>query len=228
MASQVEVFINERWETVKKAGQFFELGTQLRLKNPGHQYVGRGALKLQGALDRWPEIIIEDKLALDIGSSTGGFTEVLIERGAQKVLALDVGKNQLHEKLRHHPKVFSLEKQHVLKMDANRWKEIGWDARFSIIVTDVSFISVLKLIPVVQDWLEKQGDWILLLKPQFELEASKLKKGIVKSMEFQEEALQKVIHFVELHSNLDLIDRCPSPILGSQGNKEFFLWLKKT
>ena len=135
------------WEPVQKAGQSLPEDAQLKLKHEGPQDVGRGALKLRGAFDQWPELfrMCEGALALDVGSSTGGFTQVLLEKGAARVVALDVGTHQLHESLRKDSRVLSLEQTHVLKVEAADWKGHGIELPFGFVVMDVSFISVNSL-----------------------------------------------------------------------------------
>jgi 23S rRNA (cytidine1920-2'-O)/16S rRNA (cytidine1409-2'-O)-methyltransferase len=170
------------WRLVEKAGLAlrpsdvelrFRAGTQ-------NQDVGRGAQKLRGALDQWTAINVQAALALDLGSSTGGFTQVLLERGATSVVAMDVGTHQLHEKLRADPRVVVMEQTHVLKVDEDFWQDKKATPPFDVIVTDLSFISLTKIIPHVTPWLKKSGHWILLIKPQFEVGPKKAPGGIVK------------------------------------------------
>ncbi len=218
----------DSWEPVKKASQSFPEGTQLQLRSLSAQDVGRGAQKLRGALERWTEIDVFGKECLDIGASTGGFTQVLLERGAARVIALDVGTHQLHERLRRESRVVSIEQQHVLKVDDAFWKTRGLSADFDLIVTDLSFISLERVLPHAAPWLKKGAHWLLLVKPQFELDRTKLVKGIVKNPEFQKEAVDRVVMLASEPSlGLSYQDLMESPILGGDGNKEFLLWLKK-
>lgn len=217
-----EVFVK-----VEKAGEAFPEGTNFELRTEEHKYVGRGALKLKKALGHWADIVVSQKLALDIGSSTGGFTQILLEFGARQVVALDVGTHQLHEKLRQDSRVISLEQQHVLHCDEMFWKTKGIELPFDLLVTDLSFISLTKVLPHAAPWLRVGGAWIALVKPQFELEPSKVPKGIVKDPVFVQEAIDKVISCVKTVPGLEYIDIVESPIKGSEGNKEFLLCLKK-
>jgi 23S rRNA (cytidine1920-2'-O)/16S rRNA (cytidine1409-2'-O)-methyltransferase len=219
----------DAWQPVQKASQSFHEDVEFQIRSKVAADVGRGALKMRGALEAWKEIQVAGSYCLDVGASTGGFTQVLLEHGAQKVVALDVGTHQLHEKLRRDPRVVSIEQQHVLKIDETFWREKSLSPIFDIIVTDLSFISLERVIPFVAPWLKESGHWILLVKPQFELDRSKLVKGIVKKAEYQQEAVEKVARTAkapELRLQWQaLID---SPIFGGDGNKEFLLWLKKS
>ena len=226
MAGQVKLPSDE---VVKKAGQSLSEDTLLTVANPNHD-VGRGAQKLRGALDHWSQISLSwgsDVHGLDIGASTGGFTQVLLDKGATKVVALDVGTHQLHERLRSDPRVISLEQQHVLKMTPEIWQRIAVTPPFDVIVTDVSFISITRILEVIPDWLKPGASWIFLLKPQFELGPQKAPGGIVKKAEHHDEAIRLVKDALSSISSLKWIDIIPSPIFGGDGNKEFLVWIQK-
>lgn len=230
MRGQVEFFEDKSqiWKRVEKSGQQLPAGAAMRLTGQVDQYVGRGAYKLLQALKIWPEIVVQGKRCLDIGSSTGGFTQVLLEAGAEHVVALDVGTNQLHEKLRADARVFSLEKQHVLKMDEARWREVGHAPAFGILVSDLSFISLTKILEHAWPWLESGGHWVMLVKPQFELEPAKVPRGIVREARYREEALERVKSVIlrcpgaQVCATVD----CETP--GAEGNTEYLLWAKKS
>jgi 23S rRNA (cytidine1920-2'-O)/16S rRNA (cytidine1409-2'-O)-methyltransferase len=214
---------------VLKAGEAINLAlTQLRVKDGAFQKdVGRGAEKLRHAFREWPDVRVEGADCLDIGSSTGGFTQVLLEQGAGRVLALDVGTHQLHESLRANSKVVSRENQHVLRVTQDLLVEWGFAKPFGCLVTDVSFISLTKILAHCCSWLEAGASWICLIKPQFELSPAQVPGGIVKNPKFHDEALNKVFRAAEETRCLDLKACVPSPILGGEGNKEFLACFRK-
>lgn len=217
------------WQDIEKAGQPLNAEeVELRLK-PGTQNldVGRGAQKLKKALDHWTQIKPVGARCLDVGSSTGGFTQVLLDRGAAQVVAMDVGTHQLHEKLRADPRVVVMEQTHVLKVDAAFWNDKAIEPRFSVIVTDLSFISLTKIIHHVAPWLASAGHWVLLIKPQFELGPHKVPGGIVKEAKYHLEAIERVRAVIQSQSDLEWRDLIESPIKGGDGNTEFLLWVSK-
>lgn len=227
LAGCVEYLSPKGWQKVSKAGDQMAPETELRVDDPNSKDVGRGAQKLRGAFGYWSEVNAESALALDIGSSTGGFTQVLLEKGAKQVVALDVGTHQLHEKLRSDSRVLSLEQTHVLKIDENFFKLKGVVLPFDILVMDVSFISSTKVIRHASSWLKKDGYWIILVKPQFELEPKKLVRGIVKEPEYRIEALENVIKLANELGCFKVIGHIESPITGTDGNVEYLLCLQK-
>ncbi|MBS1983963.1 MAG: TlyA family RNA methyltransferase [Bdellovibrionales bacterium] len=214
-------------EVVRKAGQMLPVEAELELESLSARDVGRGAQKLRQALKVWSQIPVQGVWALDFGASTGGFTQVLLEHSARKVVALDVGTNQLHERLRSDPRVLSLEQHHVLRMDAATWQAAGVTPPFDLIVTDVSFISVTKVVAQVSAWLAPGASWIVLIKPQFEVGPKKAPGGIVRKPEFREEAILGVKSLVDQDSSLRWMDLIESPIEGGDGNKEFLAWIRK-
>lgn len=218
----------DSWEPVQKSSHPFPEDQQFQVRSKSSQDVGRGALKLRGALQLWPEIKTDNTRCIDIGASTGGFTQVLLEGGAQSVVALDVGTNQLHERIRSNPKVISLEQQHVLKVEGDFWATKQIPLPFDLMVTDLSFISLEKIIPHAAPWLKLGGHWVILLKPQFELDRSKLHKGIVKEESHRQEAISRIRKVVEsLGGKLLWRAIAPSPITGGDGNVEYLLWLSR-
>jgi len=187
-------------------------------------YVGRGALKLSAALDAWG-INPTGKVALDIGASTGGFTQVLVERGASRVVAADVGHGQLHPDIRDDPRVDSREGLNVRELIASWWdQEVG--VRPELITCDVSFISLCQIIPPV---VEAVGscDWVALIKPQFEVGKGGVRDGIVQNAELREEAIRSVLECAA-GEGLGIGGLMPSPITGESGNKEYLCWLSPT
>ncbi len=227
MAGLVFYKKNDTLVLVEKAGQQISSDAELSLSPKAtHQDVGRGAQKLRRAFEQWP-LDVTGQVAIDVGSSTGGFTQVLLEKGAKKVVALDVGTNQLHEKLRNDSRVVSIEQQHVLKVEAALWSKHGLELPFDFAVTDLSFISLTKILPTVSEWLRPNANWVLLVKPQFELEPKKTPGGIVKNPEHQQEAVDRVRQAVKDLKSWNWKDLVESPILGGDGNKEFLLWIQK-
>jgi 23S rRNA (cytidine1920-2'-O)/16S rRNA (cytidine1409-2'-O)-methyltransferase len=187
-------------------------------------YVGRGALKLLAALEEW-DINPSGMLALDIGASTGGFTQVLLERGASRVVAIDVGHDQLHSLLRDDPRVDSFDGTNVRDITRDWWqREVGLMP--SLIVSDVSFISLTQIIPGVVEVLGG-CDWIALIKPQFEVGKGGVKEGIVTNPELRASAMESVL---ECAATVGLQTRglMASPITGESGNQEYLCWLSPT
>lgn len=185
------------------------------------KFVGRGGLKMEGAMDRF-DIDPTGMTCLDVGASTGGFTDCLLQRGAVKVHAVDVGTNQLVWKLRNDPRVVVKEKFNARHMTPD---DIG--DSIDLAVTDVSFISLTKILPPMFDSLKENGQIICLIKPQFELNREDISKGgIVRDPALHQRAVNKIHQFVtdELgHTWIDCID---SPITGTDGNREFLAWLR--
>jgi 23S rRNA (cytidine1920-2'-O)/16S rRNA (cytidine1409-2'-O)-methyltransferase len=185
------------------------------------QFAGRGGLKLAGALDFF-KINVAGKIALDIGASTGGFTDCLLQRGAVKVYAVDVGHGQLAWKLRNDPRVVVLEKLNARFLSRNDIPE--WA---DICTIDVSFISLTLILPRAFDLITENGMVLALIKPQFELERKDVGRGgIVRNPRLHEKAQRKIVRFVEQadHSVVGLV---PSAITGTDGNQEFFVCIRK-
>ncbi|HEY8991167.1 MAG TPA: TlyA family RNA methyltransferase [Luteolibacter sp.] len=183
------------------------------------KYVGRGGLKIEGALDAFG-IDPAGWVCLDVGASTGGFTDCLLQRGAAKVHAIDVGTNQLVWKLRSDPRVVARE-----KFNARYLTEADLGERVRLAVMDLSFISLTKVLPAVFSVLEEGGMVVPLIKPQFELERDDISKGgIVRDPALHERAVEKIRKFVE-ESGREWRGVIESPITGTDGNKEFLAWI---
>jgi 23S rRNA (cytidine1920-2'-O)/16S rRNA (cytidine1409-2'-O)-methyltransferase len=229
MRNKVEFYDekNATWKAVEKAGHQILHHSSMRIVGEDDRYVGRGAYKLLQALKTWPEILVSGARCLDIGSSTGGFTQVLLEYGAEHVVALDVGTNQLHEVLRNDSRVLSVEKQHILKVDEARWAELQVQIPFDVFVSDLSFISVTKVIPHVWPWLKRGGHWVLLAKPQFELEPAKVPRGIVKDQKHRKEALDKVKNSILSCTGAKICAAVDCETQGAEGNTEYLVWVTK-
>ncbi|MFN4131705.1 MAG: TlyA family RNA methyltransferase [Caldimicrobium sp.] len=183
-------------------------------------YVSRGGLKLEGALKVF-EINPKDWVCLDVGASTGGFTHCLLIFGAKKVYAIDVGRGQLHHKLREDPRVIYHEGINARYLTPEFFSE-----KFDLITIDVSFISLKKILPVLVPLLKEEAIILALIKPQFELSPREVKKGIVKDPKLHFKVVQEIWSFAE-DLGLKPLGVAESPILGTKGNKEFFICLKK-
>jgi len=185
------------------------------------RFVGRGGEKLEGALERFP-IAVEGKAAVDIGASTGGFTDCLLQHGAARVHAFDVGTNQLAWKLRQDPRVICRE-----KFNCRQLTPADVAAPVDLVVIDVSFISLTKILPVAFSVLAADGDLICLVKPQFELAREEVGKGgIVRDEELRHRALRAVGSFVTGQLNKSWNGVMDSPISGTDGNREFLAWAR--
>ncbi len=186
-----------------------------------HPYVGRGALKLVHALGLWP-ILLEGRTVLDVGASTGGFTEVCLERGAARVYAVDVGRGQLHPKLAGDPRVVSLE-----GVDARDLTPALIPMAPDLIVTDVSFIGLAKALPKALGLAARGAGLVALVKPQFEVGPQAVGKGgVVKDEAARARALEDVAAFLQ-QSGWLVRETTLSPIVGGDGNIEHLLWAQK-
>ncbi len=186
------------------------------------KYVGRGALKLEYALDYW-DIISEGMTCLDVGASTGGFTDVLLQREAAFVVALDVGQNQLHPSLREHSKLLSMEGMDIRNFSLEEPFQEGFD----LIVSDVSFISLTKIMDCIANLAKDRADIVLLIKPQFELEQRKnMKHGIVKDEKERKEAVERVLLSAQ-NVGFQKVGLVESPVVGGSGNIEYLAYFKK-
>ena len=209
------VLVEER--RVDKPSESFPANARIRIKGETAEsrYVGRGGLKLEAALHHF-EIVPDGYVCLDVGSSTGGFTDCLLQHGARSVVAIDVGTNQLDWKLRTDPRVDVRE-----NVNARTLKPSDFDVPFDLIVMDVSFISVTKIVPALVDLLAEDGRIIVLIKPQFEVGKGEVGKGgIVRDPEKHERVVSDVNKFAS-EIGLDVQGTMQSPITGAEGNIEF-------
>jgi len=189
---------------------------------PRSRYVGRGGIKLEGALAHF-QVSCSGKVALDIGASTGGFTDCLLQHGTVKVFAVDVGHGQLAWKIRDDPRVITVE-----KTNARHLSQVEIPEPVDICVIDVSFISLTLILPKAFELLTPDGVILALIKPQFELARADVGRGgIVRSPELHEKAQQKVAGFAE-NMGARVRGLVPSSITGTDGNQEFFICLQKT
>ena len=206
-----------------KAGTPVSRDAELVVASPDHPYVGRGGLKLAHALDTFG-VPVEGREALDIGASTGGFTDVLLQRGAVRVVALDVGHGQLDWKLRNDPRVIVLE--HVNARSLTPPDLPAAARQFDIITVDVSFISLRHILPVLPPLMRDAADVIALVKPQFEAGRAEVGKGgIVRDEAVQRRVVEEVTAAADA-LGLTRIGVTESPIAGMEGNREFLVHLK--
>jgi 23S rRNA (cytidine1920-2'-O)/16S rRNA (cytidine1409-2'-O)-methyltransferase len=187
---------------------------------PVHPYVSRGGVKLAGALEQYP-IDIEDHICLDVGASTGGFTEVLLANGASLVFSIDVGRNQLHPSLRGHPKIVSMEETDIRKFEGKRLP-----ARPDVVVIDVSFISLKAVLPVALSLAAAPMHLLALIKPQFEAGRKHSRRGIIRNAMVHQEICDDIAAFAASLGCTD-IAVFPSSITGGDGNIEFFIGARR-
>jgi 23S rRNA (cytidine1920-2'-O)/16S rRNA (cytidine1409-2'-O)-methyltransferase len=204
---------------ITKAGTAVPDDARVELLAPDHPYVGRGGLKLAHALDTF-QIDVSGHQALDIGASTGGFTDVLLQRGAARVVALDVGHGQLDWKIRNDPRVVVIE-----HFNARRLTSADLPGPVDVVTIDVSFISLKQIFPVLPALLRPGADIVALVKPQFEAGRSEVKKGIVRDPAIHARVLEDVAS-AAAEVGLTRMASTPSPITGQKGNVELLLHLR--
>ena len=206
-------------QVVSKAGAQIDDAAEVMLVAPDHPYVGRGGLKLAHALDTFG-ITVEGREALDIGASTGGFTDALLQRGAVRVVALDVGHGQLDWRLRNDPRVVVIE-----HFNARRLKAADLPAPVDIVSIDVSFISLRHIFPVLPPILRPHADVVALVKPQFEAGRGEVGSGVVRDEAIHARVVDE-IRDAGAAVGLTPSGVTPSPITGQKGNVEFLLHLR--
>lgn len=214
-----EIFVEGK--RVDKCGEKIKEDAEIVFKGDELPYVSRGGLKLEKAIKNF-RIDLKNKVCIDVGASTGGFTDCMLKNGAKKVFSIDVGYGQFAWKLRTDPRVKCMERTNIRYVTID---DIGEAADFASI--DVSFISLTKVIPVVLNLLKKDGEIIALIKPQFEAGREKVgKKGVVKEKEIHLEVINKIYNFVE-ELGCKVINADFSPIKGPEGNIEYLLYFTK-
>lgn len=213
------VFVEEQRED--KAGSTFAEDAQIRIKGTPMKYVSRGGYKLEKAMELW-HVPLQDKLCMDVGSSTGGFTDCMLQNGAVKVYAIDVGTNQLAWKLRQDERVVSMEKTNIRYVTP---EDIADPIEFSSI--DVAFISLTKVLIPVWNLLKNGGRVVCLVKPQFEAGREKVgKKGVVRDKKVHEEVVCHIMTYA-LSMGFEILGLSYSPIKGPEGNIEYLLYIEK-
>lgn len=213
------VFVKEQRED--KAGSTFDEDVVIEVKGAPMKYVSRGGYKLEKAMELW-QVPLEDKVCMDVGSSTGGFTDCMLQNGAHKVYAIDVGTNQLAWKLRQDERVVSMEKTNIRYVThENVPDEIGFSS------IDVAFISLTKVLVPVRNLLESHGQVVCLIKPQFEAGKDKVgKKGVVRDKKVHLEVVRNIITYA-VSIGFDVLGLSFSPIKGPEGNIEYLLYIEK-
>ena len=214
MAGQISI----NGKKVLKSGELYEINADIVKTNLHPQWVSRGALKLLYVLQSF-NIDVKDSICLDLGASTGGFTEVLLSKNAKKIYAVDVGTNQLHEKLRKHTKVINISKTNARYLSKDMIRDI-----IDIIVCDVSFISMKKVIEPCLKFLTNNGKIIGLIKPQFEVKKKEMKKGVVLEKNVHLRICDEYKNWFEENCSMKIIGLLESPIKGPKGNKEFLIY----
>lgn len=215
-----EIFVND--QKVLKAGESVSEEDKIEFRGKLMPYVSRGGFKLEKAMRVFP-IDLENRVCMDIGASTGGFTDCMLQNGAKKVYSIDVGYGQLAWKLRTDARVVNLERCNFRYLTA---QQVAEAIAFASI--DVSFISLTKILPVLSNFLETGAHCVALIKPQFEAGRDKVgKKGVVKEAQTHVEVVQKIIDFA-LENEYSVLGLSFSPIKGPEGNIEYLIYLEKS
>lgn len=205
---------------VYKAGTLIDPTAFIEIKGHDIPYVSRGGLKLEAALREF-HIDVSGKIVMDVGASTGGFTDCLLKSGAMRVYAVDVGYGQLNWSLRNDPRVAPIERTNIRYLDRNKLPE-----KVDLATIDVSFISLLKVVPKVMEFLKEGGEILALVKPQFEAGRGEVEKGgIIRDEKKRLHILNKVVEGLK-ELGLEVKGICTSPIKGQKGNVEYFVDLK--
>jgi 23S rRNA (cytidine1920-2'-O)/16S rRNA (cytidine1409-2'-O)-methyltransferase len=216
-----KIFVNGIRED--KPGTMIKIDALIELKGEVQKYVSRGGYKLEKAIDVW-NLDLNNKICMDIGSSTGGFTDCMLQNGAVKVYAIDVGTNQLDWKLRNDNRVVSLEKTNARNID----KTTVNNDKIDFVSMDVSFISITKILDAIYNIIDEDTVFISLLKPQFEAKKEDVQKGgIITDENMHKEIILNVLNYA-VSNKFDIIDLNYSPIKGPSGNIEFLVNLRKS
>lgn len=206
---------------IKKASETLDSGTGLNIEE-SCPYVSRGAYKLLPALEKHLPALT-GLVCLDVGASTGGFTDLMLQHGALRVYAVDVGTAQLHSKLRSDPRVISRENVNARYLDESFLTELA-----DVMTMDISFISVMKVLPAADKLLKSGGMAFVLIKPQFEAGRKDVEKGgVVRNEAVRSRCVNEIVNFAETELSYALIEVIPSPILGPKGNQEFMAVFRK-
>lgn len=214
------IIINE--QKIDKPGEIISLDKikSIRIKEKDTPYVSRGGLKLEKAIKTF-NLDFKDKVVLDIGASTGGFTDCSLQNGAKFVYAVDVGTNQLDWKLRNESRVRSIENKHINELEKNDLQD-----KIDIIVMDISFISIKKVLYKIKELLKENGFAIFLIKPQFEAKRNEIERGIVNDTNVHKRIINEVIEEAKNYQ-LFLENLTVSPIKGTKGNIEYLVEFSK-
>lgn len=205
---------------ITKSSKLISEEDNIEVRGETLKYVSRGGLKLEKAVNVF-EINLNNKICIDIGASTGGFTDVMLQNGAKKVYSVDVGHDQLDEKLINNEKVINLEGTNIKDIDVKDFNTIDF------ISTDVSFISILQVIPKIYELLKIKGNAVILIKPQFEVGKQNLNKnGVVKDIKIHKKILESIIEQIN-KIGFEILNLDYSPIKGPAGNIEYLLYIEK-
>ncbi|MDD7793931.1 TlyA family RNA methyltransferase [Clostridium sp. 'White wine YQ'] len=214
-----KIFIDGR--RVDKCGEKIKVTAEIEFKGQEMPYVSRGGYKLEKAIKEF-SMDLKEKTCLDIGASTGGFTDCMLQNGAKKVFSIDVGYGQFAWKLRTDPRVVCMERTNIRYVTP---EDLGEKADFASI--DVSFISLKKIMPAVVSLLSDNGEVIALIKPQFEAGKEKVgKKGVVREKSTHKEVITSIVNYL-YDENLNILDLSFSPIKGPEGNMEFLIYFTR-
>ncbi len=214
------VFVKNQRED--KAGSTFDSDVAIEVKGTPMKYVSRGGYKLEKAIDLW-QVPLEEKICMDVGSSTGGFTDCMLQNKAEKVYAVDVGTNQLAWKLRQDDRVVSMEKTNIRYVTTEDIAD-----KIDFFSVDVAFISLKKVLEPVKALLTAKGRGVCLVKPQFEAGREKVgKKGVVRDKKVHEEVVEQIMQYV-LSIGFEILELSFSPIKGPEGNIEYLLYIENT
>lgn len=205
-----------------KPGTMLPEDANIEVRGEGLRYVSRGGLKLEKAMSVFP-IVLKDKVTMDIGASTGGFTDCMLQNGAKKVYSVDVGYGQLAWKLRTDPRVINLERTNVRYLSHEQVPD-----EIEFFSVDVSFISLCLVLPVARGFMAENATAVCLIKPQFEAGRGKVgKKGVVRDKAVHIEVIEKIVHFV-LENGFSVLGLTFSPVKGPEGNIEYLVYLQKS
>lgn len=219
MIMEGNIFVDNQRED--KAGSMFKEECRIEIHGSTLKYVSRGGLKLEKAMAQF-QISLEDKVCMDIGASTGGFTDCMLQNGAKKVYAVDVGYGQFAWKLRQDPRVVCMEKTNIRYVTPQDIDDI-----LDFASVDVSFISLTKVLEPARELLSEQGEMVCLIKPQFEAGREKVgKKGVVRDKNVHREVIRKIIDFA-VQTGFSVKNLEYSPIKGPEGNIEYLVHIKK-
>ena len=207
-------FVRVDGRVITKPG--FVVKQDAKIMIEGDQYVSRAALKLASITNKF-DLMFKDATVLDVGSSTGGFTDYAIRRGAKKVIAVDVGTDQLHPSLRGDERIELHEKTDI--------REFTTDAKIDIVVADVSFISLTKILPTLKNFADKETLLIMMCKPQFEAGKHQVNKGVIKNSKIRREILRDFEYWLKTN-DFTVLDKADSQVAGTKGNVERFYKLK--
>lgn len=208
-------------QIIDKVGTQVDVAAEIRLRGEDIPYVSRGGLKLARALELFA-IVVAGRTALDVGASTGGFTDCLLQNGADRVFAVDVGYGQLAWKLREDPRVVNLERTNIRSLKSEQLGVLP-----DLAVIDASFISLEKVLPATLALLAPGSDLVALIKPQFEVGKGQVGKGgVVRDPQQQAQVVENV-RLLALRLDCTVVNLCESPIRGAKGNREFLIHLRK-